>query len=193
MLKGCKTEIKPNQSFPRKSRLFHKGHKDECRGCLSPLFPFFPFPLFVLALRPFSLNSSFLPSQPFSLPTIPPILNTPPFPPHPYPFFPSLSLCPRILIFCIPKARYQALFLRLWFQLIFWRKYGFGRTVLHVFFAGECNFWPAVSVWPTSIIDRSIIDGAKILLFCRSDKLFRDSHETKKPVYNFDYYPTCYI
>ena len=124
-----------------------------------PLFPIFsipPPPYFPLTHTPF----------PISLP-MPPSINIP---------YPKNSLSSPIFAFVISVDILEKIQLR---------ANSFARFFFF-FFAGEYNSWQAVSVWPTSIIDRSIIEGAKIPLFCRSDKLFRDSHETKKPVYKHD-------
>ena len=145
MLRGRKTEIKPNQYFPGKSRLFHKGHKDECSGCLSPLF----FPSSYLSspsahspsLPHFSLlNLSPFPLSPYSQYPAPhfPLTHTPflislPMPPFINNQYPQNSLSSPIFAFVISVDIMEKI------QL-----YSFGRTVLHMsfffVFAGEFNF-----------------------------------------------------
>ena len=151
MLKGRKTEIKPYQSFPRKSRLFHKGHKDECRDACLISSPVFPSPYlsspsdYSRSLPHFSLLNLY----PFPLF---PLFSTSPISPSPIPLFPSLSLSINIpysknslsspifefviSVDILEKIRLQ------------------GNSFAHVFFffffffifAVEYNFWPAVSV-----------------------------------------------
>ena len=159
-VKGRKTEIKPNQYFPRKSRLFHKGHKDECRGCRSPLFPFFPSPyLSSPSTHSFSLpHFSLLNLSPFPLfpifsippPPISPLTHTPfsislPMPPSiniPYPknWLSSPLFAFVISVDILEKIQLRAnSFARVFFFFFFF--------FFLFFFAGEYNFWQAVSVY----------------------------------------------